>query len=366
MSRSDTDPLDWIRPQIAALKAYSVADASGLVKLDAMENPHRWPAGMRQAWQAELANIAVNRYPDPRAPALQAALREAMGIPASAEILLGNGSDEIIQMLALAFAKPGAVLLAPEPSFVMYKLTAEICGLRYAGVPLRPDYQLDTGAMLAALARERPALVFIANPNNPTGNAFDAAAIRQVIEQAPGLVVLDEAYYPFTEANALGWLGQYPNLAVMRTVSKLGLAGLRLGLLCGPARWLEQIDKTRLPYNINVLTQASVAFALGHAQVLNAQAGAIRAERERLYRELQLRKPLTVYPSEANFLLFRTAAGRAGALHQALRTGGVLIKNLHGSHPMLAGCLRVTVGLPEENTIFLNALDAALAKEPGK
>ncbi len=362
MHKNTCDPLDWLRPEIAALKPYAVPDAAGLVKLDAMENPHRWPAEMVQAWQAELASVSVNRYPDPRAPALKTALRQVMGIPADAEILLGNGSDELIQMLTLSFARPGALLLAPEPSFAMYKLTAEVCGMHYAGVPLHLNYRFDTEAMLAALARHRPALVFIANPNNPTGNAFDEAGLRAVIAQAPGVVVLDEAYYPFTQANALGWLNQYPNLLVMRTVSKLGLAGLRLGLLCGPARWLDHIDKTRLPYNINVLTQASVAFALRHARVLTQQAAAIRAERERLFGELRQRSALTVYPSEANFILFRAPSARADALHAALRASGVLIKNLHGSHPMLADCLRVTVGLPKENTIFMNALDAALAK----
>ncbi|MGH8531123.1 MAG: histidinol-phosphate transaminase [Nevskiales bacterium] len=361
-----SDPLDWLRPEITALKAYHVPAATGLVKLDAMENPYRWPAEMIQAWQTELAHIAVNRYPDPQAPALKTALRESMGIPQQAEVLLGNGSDELIQMLVLALARPGAIVLAPEPSFAMYKLTAEVCGMQYIGVPLRLDYALDTEAMLAALARHRPALVFIANPNNPTGNAFDAAGLRAIVEQAPGLVVLDEAYYPFTQANALAWLTEYPNLLVMRTVSKLGLAGLRLGLLCGSKAWLEQIDKTRLPYNINVLTQASVAFALGRAKVLAQQAAAIREERARLFAELQRRAALTAYPSEANFILFRAPSGCADALHTAVRAGGVLIKNLHGSHPMLTDCLRVTVGLPKENTIFLNALDVALAKEPGK
>ncbi len=362
MTQSSLRPSDWVRPEIAALKTYHVPVASGLVKLDAMENPYRWPSEMVQSWLKEIGQVAVNRYPDPQAPALKSALRAALGLPESMALLLGNGSDELIQMLALTLARPGAVLLAPEPSFAMYRLTASVCGLHYVGVPLHLDYALDIEAMLAAIALHRPALIFIANPNNPTGNAFDPASLRRIVERTPGVVVLDEAYYPFTDANAIGWLMQYPNLLVMRTVSKLGLAGLRLGLLCGASGWIEQIDKTRLPYNINVLTQASVEFAFKHAAVLSTQAAAIRRERERLFTQLKKRSALTVYPSEANFILFRAPAGRADAMHAALLDQGVLIKNLHGSHPMLADCLRVTVGTPEENVIFLKALDAALAK----
>lgn len=354
------NPSDWVRPEIDALSAYHVPDSTGLIKLDAMENPYAWPSELQQAWQARLAAAALNRYPDPQAQILKDRLRAALRIPPGAAMLLGNGSDEIIQMLALAVGGPGRAMLTPEPGFVMFRMIATLTGAGYVGVPLRAaDFSLDREAMLAALRQHRPALIFLASPNNPTGNRFDAAVMRSIIEAAPGLVVVDEAYYPFCDGDCLGWLADYDHLLVMRTVSKLGLAGLRLGLVAGAPAWLQALDKTRLPYNINVLTQLSAAFALEHADVFAAQAAAIRAERGRLAAALAAMPGMTVYPSEANFILFRTPAGRAGPLHTGLRSAGVLIKNLDGSHPALADCLRVTVGKPDENQAFLQALKLA-------
>jgi histidinol-phosphate aminotransferase len=353
-------PEDWVRPEVRALAAYHVPDSAGLIKLDAMENPYGWPPELLRDWQAQLASAALNRYPDPQARALKGRLREAMRIPPQAELLLGNGSDEIIQMLALAVGGPGRTILAPEPGFVMFRMIATLTGTAFAGVPLRAaDFALDTEAMLAAIRQHRPALIFLASPNNPTGNRFDASAMRAVIEAAPGLVVVDEAYYPFCDGDCLGWLAEYDHLLVMRTVSKLGLAGLRLGLIAGRAEWLGELDKTRLPYNINVLTQRSAEFALAHTEVFARQAQAIRAERAVLAQALGQLPGLTVYPSEANFILFRVPDGQAGRIHAALKAAGVLVKNLDGSHPGLAGCLRVTVGQPAENAAFLAALKSA-------
>jgi histidinol-phosphate aminotransferase len=355
-------PSDWVRAEIRALSAYHVPASTGLIKLDAMENPYAWPAELVQAWQSRLASAELNRYPDPQATALKDQLRRAMRIPAGAELLLGNGSDEIIQMLAMTVGGPGQMILAPEPGFVMFRMIATLTGTGYAGVPLRaPDFALDSEAMLKAIRQHRPALIFLASPNNPTGNRFDEQAMRAVIEAAPGLVVVDEAYYPFCEGDCLDWLADYDHLLVMRTVSKLGLAGLRLGLIAGKADWLQELDKTRLPYNINVLTQLSAAFALEHAEVFAAQATAIRAERESLALELTRLQGLTVYPSEANFILFRTQAGQAGRIHAALLAAGVLVKKLDGSHPALADCLRVTLGKPDENRAFLAVLKTAQA-----
>ncbi|ROR29777.1 histidinol-phosphate transaminase [Inmirania thermothiophila] len=350
-----------IREEIRALAAYHVPPAQGLVKLDAMENPYTWPPEMVAEWLRLLERVAVNRYPDPGAEALKARLREAMGVPEGAGILLGNGSDEIIQILALAAGGPRRAVVAPEPGFVMYRMIATFCGLGYRGVPLRAeDFALDVGAMRAALREARPALVFLAAPNNPTGNLFDEAALRAVIEAAPGLVVVDEAYAPFADFTAMGWLAEYPHLLVMRTVSKLGLAGLRLGLLAGDPAWIAELEKVRLPYNVNVLTQVSAEFALRHGEVFAAQTAAIRAERARLHGALAAVAGVRVWPSRANFLLFRVPAGRAGEVFEGLRTRGVLVKNLDGSHPLLADCLRVTVGRPEENDAFLAALEAVL------
>jgi histidinol-phosphate aminotransferase len=353
---------ELIRPEIQALRAYHVPDSAGLIKLDAMENPYAWPEALRDDWLAALRDAPLNRYPDPQGRELQQALREAMGIPADMALLLGNGSDELIQMLALAVAQPGRKVLSLDPGFVMYRMIGLFAGMDYVGVPLRAaDFALDLDATLAAIEREQPALTFIAYPNNPTGNLFDAAHIERIIAACPGLVIVDEAYAPFTDASFLPRLGEWPNLLVMRTVSKMGLAGLRLGYLAGPPEWLTQIDKVRLPYNINVLTQASAAFALRHRHRLDAQTAAIRAERGRLYDALSALAGIFPYPSDANFILARTAPGRAGAVFDGLLARGVLIKKLDGAHPLLADCLRLTVGTPDENASLLAALKQSIA-----
>ena len=350
-----------IRPEIRELKAYAVADPGDAIKLDAMENPYPWPEDIKQAWLERLRSVALNRYPDPAARALQGPLREAMEVPAEMGLLLGNGSDELIQMILLALARPGAKVLAPVPGFVMYALTARVAGMEFVGVPLKSDdFALDREAMLAAIREQRPAVVFLAYPNNPTGNLFETGDMEAVIEAAEGLVVVDEAYHAFAGESFMGRLGEYDNLLVMRTVSKLGLAGLRLGLLAGEPAWLAELDKLRLPYNINSLTQASAQFILSRRQVLEGQTARIREQREVLYRELTALPGLRVWPSRANFILFRIVPGRAGAVHADLRRAGILIKNLDGSDPRLRDCLRVTVGTEAENRAFLEALRGLL------
>ncbi len=349
----------WVRPEIRDLAAYHVQPSAGLIKLDAMENPYTWPAGQREEWVELLRRTDLNRYPDPAASALRARLADAMAVPAGMRLLLGNGSDELIQMIAMSLSGPSRCVLSVEPGFVMYRLIATFCGMHYVGVPLAAaDFSLDLPALLQAMEAHEPAVVFLAYPNNPTANLFDATAVEEVIRAAPGLVVVDEAYAPFTDASFMPRLGEFDNLVVMRTVSKMGLAGLRLGLLAGPPAWLDEFDKVRLPYNINVLTQASAEFALGHRAVFDEQTRAIRAERTRLAKALRGLEGVEVFPSEANFLLLRTPPGRAGPWFDGLRARGVLIKNLDGAHPLLADCLRPTVGTPQEN----DALIAALAE----
>ena len=347
-----------IRDDILRIAAYHVPDSAGYVKLDAMENPYRLPAALRAALGEIAAEASLNRYPDPSARALKARLRAVMGVPDGMELLLGNGSDELIQIVAMALARPGAVMLGVEPSFVMYRMIAAFCGLRYESVALREDFTLDVDACLDAIARHRPAVTFIAYPNNPTGNLFDRLGVSRMIEASPGLVVVDEAYYAFADATFLPRLGDYPNLLLMRTVSKLGLAGLRLGLIAGRPEWLAELDKVRLPYNINVLTQGLAERVLGEPQVLEEQAAAIRAERGRLTDALGRLPRVRVFPSSANFVLFRIR--RASEAFAALRARRVLVKNLDGVHPLLADCLRVTVGTPDENDQFLQALSASI------
>ena len=233
-------PEEIIRDEVRALAAYHVPDASGMVKLDAMENPFRLSEDLRGEVARIVAEAQINRYPDAAASQLKARLRATLGIPEDMDVTLGNGSDEIIQMLILATARPGAVVLGVEPSFVMFRLIANFCGMRFVGVPLGADFALDADAMVAALKEHDPALVFIAYPNNPTGNLFDDAAIERVLRAAQGLVVVDEAYHAFAGRTYLQRLADYPNMLVMRTLSKSGLAGLRLGLLVGRSGWLQQ------------------------------------------------------------------------------------------------------------------------------
>jgi histidinol-phosphate aminotransferase len=354
------DLRDLVRPEVLEMKAYHVAPARGLVKLDAMENPYRLPGELARALGERLAGVEVNRYPDPTAPQLKRRLREAMAIPDHLEVILGNGSDELIQMLSLLVARAGAVALAPEPSFVMYRMSATIAGLRYEGVPLSSDFALDEQALLAAIQRHRPALTWLAYPNNPTGNLFPRDALLRIVAAAPGLVVVDEAYYPFSGgATLLEEVGRHPNLLLVRTVSKLGLAGLRLGLAIGPRAWIAELEKLRPPYNVNVLTAAAAELLLGQREVFEQQAGAIVSERARMESALDGMPGLRRFPSAANFVLVRVPDAPRAV--EALSTRGILVRNLHGSHPLLAHCLRLTVGTPDENAKLIEALASALA-----
>lgn len=356
-----TQPLETLfRPEILAMSAYHVADANNFIKLDAMENPYGWPEAIQQAWLEHLKDCPMNRYPDPEAKALAAALRKTNNIPNNSGILLGNGSDEIIQILQMALPSD-ATVLAPEPGFVMYKQIALSLGLRYHGVPLLTDsFGLDMPAMLQAIDRLKPTLIFLAFPNNPTGNLFDAQAIKDILAATAGLVVVDEAYAPFADASFMDQLPQHQNLLVMRTVSKLGLAGLRLGFLAGDNAILEELNKVRLPYNINCLTQETARFALEHQQFLLEQTQTICQQRGEVFAALQNLSDVKAYPSSANFILFKTLRKPANEVFTALKQHGILIKNLSPQGGPLSDCLRVTIGKPEENQAFLNALSHAL------
>lgn len=348
------------RPEILAMSAYHVADANNFIKLDAMENPYGWPEAIQQDWLQHLKNCPLNRYPDPEAKALAQVLRQSNGIPEPSDLILGNGSDEIIQILQMALPS-GACVLAPEPGFVMYKQIALSLGLRYQGVPLLADsFDLDLPAMLEAIETHQPALIFLAYPNNPTGNLFDAQAIDNILKAAPGLVIVDEAYAPFADASFMAELPHHSNLLVMRTVSKLGLAGLRLGFLAGDKDILAQLNKVRLPYNINCLTQETARFALQHQEFLLEQTRQICEQRREVLTALQSMEEIKAFPSSANFILFKTLNQPADEIFASLKKQGILIKNLSPQGGMLSQCLRVTIGKPEENQAFLNALKLAL------
>jgi histidinol-phosphate aminotransferase len=351
-----------IRPEILAMHAYHVSDATGLVKLDVMESPYRLPDGLAAEVGQVVSEVAMNRYPVPSATALRALIRAVMQVPPGCDVLLGNGSDECIQYITAAVAREGAVVMAPVPSFAMFAMHALFFRLRFVGMPLRADFSLDTDAFLAAMSKEKPAVVWLAYPNNPTGNAFPVADIERIVQAAPGLVVIDEAYQPFAGATFMPRLAEFENMVVMRTVSKIGMAGLRLGYVCGRPEWIDAFDKTRSPFNINVLTEAVAIKLLQNKKVLDAQAAKVLEERERMRPELARLTGLAVFPSAANFLLVRVAGanGAGTRVFDSLKQQGVLVKDFAGGHPLLENCLRLTIGTPEENRILLAALREAL------
>lgn len=348
-----------VRPDVRAMQAYVVQSAAGLVKLDVMENPYRLPAELQRQLGERLGAVAINRYPGERNAALMQALLAHAGAPAGTGICLGNGSDELISLLTLAVAQPGAVVLAPVPGFVMYEASARQQHLQFVGVPLLgDDFALDETAMLAAIERHRPALVHLAYPNNPTGNLWDAGSIERIVQAAPGLVVMDEAYQPFASDDSLALMARYPRVLVMRTMSKFGLAGVRIGYLLGAPELVEQIEKLRPPFNVSVLNAEAALFALEHADVYAAQAAELRAQRDRVFAALQSLPGVRPWPSQGNMILARV--GDARACFDGLKARGVLIKNVSGLHPLLANCLRITIGTPDENTQLLAALGAVL------
>jgi histidinol-phosphate aminotransferase len=353
-----------IRPEIRALSAYHVPDSTGMVKLDAMENPYTLPPELREQLGKRLADVALNRYPVPSYSALKDAICTKLGVPAGYQVVLGNGSDELISMLSVACAKPGAKVLAPLPGFVMYAMSARFAGMEFIGVPLKADLTLDLDAMLATIATERPAITYLAYPNNPTGTLYDVAQVEAIIRAVgdSGVVVVDEAYQPFAQVSFMGRLPEFDNLLVMRTVSKLGLAGIRLGYMSGSAALLAECEKVRPPYNINVLTQACAEFVLEHLDVFDAQAAVLRAERGRLAATLSALPGVHVYPSSANFLLVRLLpAGKSvDTVFANLLERKVLVKNVGKMHVLLENCLRVNVSTAEENAMFIEALKASL------
>lgn len=350
-----------IRPEIRALSAYHVPDASGFVKLEAMENPYALSPELKQALAERLAQVALNRYPVPSYASLKAKIQQRFGVPDGFSVVLGNGSDELIAMLSTACAQPGAVVLAPIPTFVMYAMSAQFAGLRFIGVPLRADFTLDLPAMLAAIVDHKPAITYLSYPNNPTGTLFEAADIEAILRAVGehGLVVVDEAYEAFAQVSFMPRLAEFGNLLVMRTVSKLGLAGIRLGYMSGNPALLHEIEKVRPPYNINVLSEAAADFMLDHVDVLLQQAAHLREQRTQLIAALQALPQVEVFPSAANFLLIRLVDGEA--VFRKLLEQKILVKNVGKMHPSLHNCLRITVSTVEENRLLINALTVALS-----
>ena len=359
------DPLLRIRQDVQSMHAYAVQDSAGMIKLDAMENPFTLPPDLQAALGERLGRVPVNRYPGARVEELKQAIAHAIDLPAGSSLMLGNGSDELISLLAMACDMPGAAILAPEPGFVMYAMSARLQGLAYHGVPLTPDFQLDEAAMLAAMRTHRPAITYLAYPNNPTANLWQAGSVRRLIDEAAafgGLVVIDEAYQPFSSHTWLDEMRANPqahaHVLLMRTLSKFGLAGVRLGYLAGPRALVHEIDKLRPPYNVSVLNAECALFALEHTGVFARQAAQIRQERQRLLDALSAMPGVQAFPSDANMVLVRVPD--ANRCFDGMKAQGVLVKNVSKMHPLLGNCLRLTVGTPDENARMMAALQTSL------
>ena len=366
-------PLRFIRQDVQSMHAYAIQHSVGMVKLDAMENPFSLSPALQAELGQRLGQVAINRYPGARIDDLKHALERYVDLPTGYALMLGNGSDELISLLAMACDVPGAKILAPEPGFVMYAMSAQLQGLQYIGVSLQADFSLDEEAMSAAIAAHQPAIVYLAYPNNPTANLWDAGVMRKLIAQVSaygGLVVLDEAYQPFSSQTWLDEIRRDPaanaHVLLMRTLSKFGLAGVRLGYMIAPAALLHEVDKLRPPYNVSVLNAECALFALEHADVFAEQAQQICHERVRLQRDIAAIAGLTPYASDANMMLvrFAGASDAAAQAFEALKARKVLVKNVSKMHPLLANCLRVTVGTPQENTQLLAALHAIQESQP--
>ena len=358
-----------IRQDVQAMHAYTVQDSTGLVKLDAMENPHRLPAALQAHLGQRLGALALNRYPDGRVNDLRVALAAYAQMPEGFDIMLGNGSDELISLLALACAvpnnaggsRPPAAILSPLPGFVMYGMSAQLQGLTFIGVPLTADFELDEAAMLAAIAEHQPAITYLAYPNNPTANLWDDGAIENIINavgQQGGMVVMDEAYQPFASKSYINRITQHSHVLLMRTLSKFGLAGVRLGYMIGPKALMAEIDKVRPPYNISVLNCECALFALENQEVFKAQALDLIEQRAMLLDKLGKLPGVTCWKSDANMILIRVADGPK--TFEGMKAQGVLVKNVSKMHPLLANCLRLTIGTADENLLMLAALEKSL------
>jgi histidinol-phosphate aminotransferase len=335
-----------VRPNVRKLRAYEAKEIPAKVKLDANESPY--------GFRLNLKGIETNRYPDPEAKRLRTAFAKQAGVRAG-NVLAGNGSDELIYYLITAFGGP---VLYPTPTFSMYEIIAKAIGVKTIGIPLDTDFDLDMKKMLPAVRKQKPRLIFLSSPNNPTGNCFSTDRILQLVEASKGLVVVDEAYHAFAGGKGFTvFLKDYDNLIVMRTLSKTGLAALRVGFLLGGPDIIDEVNKVRLPFNLNSLSQSAALEALKNRKRMRAYIKAIADERERLAGEMDGISSVKIFPSEANFIMFRVKD--PDRVHKGLLRRGVLVRDISG---MIKNCLRVTVGTKKENNAFLKALKETFKK----
>lgn len=343
------DFLKLVRPSVRNIKPYEVKDIPCNVKLDANESPY----SVRLKISNSIFN-RLNRYPDPTAKEFRKGLAKSLKVGPQ-NILLGNGSDELIYYLVITFGGP---VLYPYPTFSMYNLIPRALGERIIEVRLDKEFDLDIDKMLSSIKKFKPKVIFLSSPNNPTGNCFSADRILRIIEESDGIVVVDEAYQPFSsKMGFLPFLKDYKNLAILRTFSKIGFAALRVGYLIAHEGLIEEVNKVRLPFNLNALSQAISLEVLKNKGLIQKYIKEIVSERERLYRELSNIKGIIPYPSEANFILFKV--DNSERVFKSLIKDGVLIRNMGNA---LKNMLRVTVGKPEENDLFIKALKKTMER----
>ena len=349
MSRIDI--MGRVRTNIKGLKAYQVENLDEGTKLHANENPYPPSPELLEKIFQRLDKLELNRYPDPDCRNLKKAIAHRTGA-LTEQIIIGNGSDELIQYLMQVLCDEGETIAFPDPTFAMYGITAQCLGLNPVSFPLNDNWDFEAQPALDVLAEQKAKIVFISYPNNPTGNCFSEQAIQQIIEQFEGIVVLDEAYQDFSGKTFLKQMEKHNNLVILRSLSKIGLAGLRVGYGIFPTLLAEQVNKVRLPYNSNTVSQWVATELLNNFTSVQNQIHSILDERNRLMDELSKFPSITVYPSNSNFILFRDS--KDGVFNK-LKENGILLRNL-SSHPRLKNCLRVTIGTKQENDQFLNQL----------
>ncbi|NOX19822.1 MAG: histidinol-phosphate transaminase [Nitrospirae bacterium] len=336
-----------MRKNIRSLRPYEAKEIKCRVKLDANESPYSFPELLEKA-----LSVKTNRYPDPEGLALKKAASRQWKIPPE-NLLLGNGSDELIYYLILTFGGP---VIFPEPTFSMYGIISKAIGVKAVGIKLDKNFDLDTEKFLSAIKKHKPKLIFLSNPNNPTGNCFSTDRIFEIIRATKALVVVDEAYQPFSSKNGfIPLLHEMENLVIMRTLSKIGFAALRVGFLISSADIIKAVNRVRLPFNLNSLSQTVAIEVFKNYRRIMKTVKEICKERDRLYKALEQLPGVMPHPTEANFILFRV--GNASRVHRALLKKGVLIRNMT---PLIKDALRVTIGNPEENNLFLKALEAVI------
>lgn len=352
--------MSFFRPEVAALKAYAMADEASLIKVNQNEAPWDWPEDLKAEAARVAAAVAFNRYPPFEEKTLTEALAKRWGLP-PASFLVGNGSNELLQALFLSALGPGRKVLVPSPTFSLYRQLALMAGAPVAEVPLKDSVAYKPEAWIKAVRREKPALCLLCSPNNPTGAAYPDEALGDLITEAPGLVAVDEAYAEFASGTARAFLPKQENLIVLRTFSKAwGGAGLRLGYAMASPAVVSQVRKALLPYNVSPVTACLGVLALKNAPLFEERVRSLVVERGKLIEALGRLPGLTVFPSQANFVLVRVAKGTAAERFLALKKRGVLVRDV--SH--LAGlerCLRLSVGSPEENKAQVNTLAEVMA-----